>query len=445
MVYDLMNQVYERLITVVHQEGGTVQELTSDGILALFGAPVALENAPLHACRAALTMQAQLRSVSTEVGVKHGVHPKVRIGIHTGPVVVGTVGTDLRMEYKAMGDTVNLAARLESLAVPGSILLSEATYRLVEGYVQSPCVGERDVKGKRVPQRVYRLEGLTTGMTRFDIACQRGLTPLIGRERELKRLEHHCDAVQQDGPHMVHVIGEAGIGKSRLIHEFRQRLRATPVLFLQGHCTTAGRSTSFLPFLEVVRSLLGLGEGEDQQEVTRKIRHGLEDLGMPPATSLPLLLALLGLEGAGEALRGLDGEIIGTRTREVLQGLLLQRCRSTPVVVCLEDLHWLDTATEALLQQLMQSAARVLLLLLCSSRLSYQLLWAGRSNVTALPLAPLSGESTLTLVKQCLGTDALPEELAQLIGEKTEGNPLFAEEITRYLLESGILRRTNEG
>jgi class 3 adenylate cyclase len=151
VVYDLMNQVYKRLITVVHQEGGTVQELTGDGILALFGAPVALENAPLHACRAALTMQAQLRSVSTEVGAKHGVHPKGRIGIHTGPVVVGTVGTDLRMEYKAMGDTVNLAARLESLAVPGSILLSEATYRLVEGYVQSPCVGERDVKGKRVP------------------------------------------------------------------------------------------------------------------------------------------------------------------------------------------------------------------------------------------------------------------------------------------------------
>src|SRR4029453_16468374 len=194
---------------------------------------------------------------------------------------------------------------------------------------------------------------------------------------------------------------------------------------------------------EIVRSLLRLGEGEDQQEVTRKICHGLEDLGMPPDTSLPLLLALLGLEGAGEALRGLDGEIIGARTRAVLQGLLQQQCHSAPAVLCLEDLHWIDTASEALLRQIMQSDTRVPLLLLCSSRPPYQLPWAGRPHVTALPLAPLSEESTLALVKQCLGTDALPEELAQLIGEKTEGNPLFAEEITRYLLESGILRRTN--
>jgi class 3 adenylate cyclase len=369
VVYSIMDQIYKNLITAVHQEEGTVQDLTGDGILALFGAPGALENAPLRACRAALTIQAQLRSVGVEVEAKHGVHPKVRIGIHTGPVVVGMVGTDRRMEYKAVGDTVHLAARLELMATPGSILLSEATYRLVEGYVQSTLVGERDVKGKRVPQRVYHLAGLKAGMARFDIARQRGLTPLIGRERELERLKHHCDAVQQNSLHMVHVVGEAGIGKSRLIHEFHQCLRTTPVLFLQGHCTAAGRSTSFLPFIEVVRGLFGLGEGEDQPEVTRKIRHGLESLGMPPDTSLPLLLPLLGLEGdTPEVLQGLDGEIIGARMREALQGLLQQRCRSAPIVLCLEDLHWIDTASEALLRQIILSEVRMPLLLLCASR-----------------------------------------------------------------------------
>jgi class 3 adenylate cyclase len=178
-VYDLMNQVYERLITAVHQEGGTVQELTGDGILALFGAPSALENAPLHACRAALTMQAQLRSVSMEVEAKHGVHPQVRIGIHTGLVVVGTVGTDRRMEYKAVGDTVNLAARLESMATPGSILLSEAISRLVEGYVQSTFVGEREVKGAgALPRRAgTRTPGLSQHPSTVRTAGPTAATP----------------------------------------------------------------------------------------------------------------------------------------------------------------------------------------------------------------------------------------------------------------------------
>ncbi|MFQ5899736.1 MAG: AAA family ATPase, partial [Candidatus Methylomirabilia bacterium] len=444
-VYQLMDRIYERMLTAVHQYGGTVQELTGDGILALFGAPVALEDAPLRACRAALEIQAQMTRLGEEVQGERGVKPQVRIGIHTGPVVVGTVGTDLRMEFKAVGDTVNLASRLESMAEPGTILISEATHRFVEDYVRSAFLGEREVKGKAEPQRVYRVETLKPGAVRFDASLRRGLTPLVGRRRELEALERCYHEARGGAPRVVNVVGEAGIGKSRLVHELRQRLEGDRIVFLEGHCTAYGRTTSFLPFIEVVRTVFRLGEGEGQQEVERKVRRGLELLGLKAEARLPFLLNLLGLDPGREAFQGLDGEIVGARTREVLQELLRERCRLSPVVLVMEDLHWIDTASEELLLRAAQSTERIPLLILCAYRPHYRAPWTGRENVAELFLEPLSEDSSLHLVQHRLGTEALPEELTRVIVDKAEGNPLFAEELTRYLQESGSLLRTDQG
>ncbi len=420
-VYRLMERVYQVMITAVHECEGTVQELTGDGVLALFGAPVALEDAPVRACRAALAIQAGMRRLGDEVAAERGVRPEARIGIHTGPVVVGTVGTDLRLEFKAVGDTVNLAARLQTMAEPGRILISEATHRLVEEVTQVTSAGERPVKGKALPQRVFYLDGLAAAAARFAVAARRGLTPLVGREPELALLEGAWAEARGGAVRAVSVTGEAGIGKSRIVYELQGRLGADGPTFLQGHCTAGGAATSFQPFVEIVRDHLRLDEADAPPGI--------------PTADLPFLRNLLGLE-AREALRGLDGEIVGARTREALQNLLRLECSRGPAILFIDDLQWVDSGSQDLLERLVAGADALPLLIVGAFRPQYQPPWAGGANVTELRLEPLVEASALELVRRRLGTD-VPDALASLIATKAEGNPLFAEEIARFFLEVG--------
>ncbi|MDR4498995.1 MAG: AAA family ATPase [Candidatus Scalindua sp.] len=443
--YLLMDRIYERMVAAVNQEKGTVQELTGDGILALFGVPVALEDAPVRACRAALEIQAQMRLLRTEIEAEHGVRPQMRIGIHTGPAVVGMVGTEQHRVFKAVGDTLNLASRLESIAEPDRILMSEATYCLVEGYTESAFVGERTIRGKETPQRVYRLEGLKSEVTRFGVTVRRGLTPFVGRERELEILQRRLSEAVQGAVQVVNVMGEAGIGKSRLVHEFRQRLEPQRFVVLQGHCTADDQSTPFFPILEVVRSLFHLRMESDLRETQEKLRMGLEPLGLEAEVQLPFLLNLLGMQVSDDALRGLDGENIGRRTRQVLQELVCTWSRLSPMVLFIEDVQWVDTATEELLLWVAESMESLPLLFGCTCRPSYRPPWSGRPNVTVLDLQLLPKDITVHLLRNRLGIDDLPVELIRLLVEKSGGNPLFAEEIVNVLQEQGSLHCTEEG
>ena len=435
--YQLMEQVYAEMIPPVHDYEGTVQELTGDGILALFGAPVAIEDAPVRACRAALEIQSRMRALGAKLQAERGVRPQVRIGIHTGPVVVGTVGADLKMEFKAVGDTVNLAARLESMAEPGTILISEATGRLVEGYVESSFLGEREVKGKAEAQRVYRLERLKPGAVRFDASLRRGLTPLVGRRREVEALERCYHEARGGTVRVVNLVGEAGLGKSRLLHELRQQIEHDQVFLLQGHCTAYGRSTSFLPLIQVVRGAFRLGEQEGREEIARKLERGLELLGMSAEVTVPFVLNLLGHDPGPTAFQGLDGEIVGARTREILHEFLRARCKFSPVMLVVDDLHWTDTASEELLLRVVQTEERLPLLVLCAYRPDYRPPWADHPRVVELRIEPLAEEACLQLVQRQLGIETLSAELARLIVDTAAGNPLFAEELARYLAESG--------
>lgn len=445
VIYGLMNPIYELMISSVHQQEGAVQKLTGDGMLALFGAPVALEDAPVRACRAALDIQAQMERLGGEMEAQHGVRPRLRIGVHSGPVVVGTVGTDLRMEFEVVGDTVNLAARLQALAEPGTVVLSETTQRLVDGYAETTFVGQRSVKGKAAPQRVYRLDGLASRTTRLDVSRQRGLTRLVGRERELALLER-CYAESRQGEiRLANVVGEAGLGKSRLLYELRQRVERDGTLVLQGQCRADTQATPFLPFIEIIRATFRLEREVTQRASEQLVRQQLEQLGVHGETAAPLLLNLLGLEVAGDALRGLDGEIIGARTRETLQALVRAWCQRGPTVFFVEDLHWIDTASEALLFAAIRSEERLPLLLVCTYRSVYAPPWAGRPDATVVALEPLSAAGTSELLRHRLGTDAMPDELVLLVTQKSEGNPLVAEEIVGFLLASGALQATGEG
>jgi len=437
----VMERIYECMITAVLAEEGSVQELTGDGIFALFGAPIALEDAPVRACRAALEIQNKMLSLGEELHAERGIRPLSRIGIHTGPVVIGTLGTDLRMEFKAVGDTVNLASRLESLAEPGHIFISDATYGLVAPFVECLCMGEQHIKGKAEPQKVYHLEGIKEQPLRFEASIQRGLTPLAGRSEELDLLEHYCEKAGQGSPLLVLVIGEAGVGKSRLLHELKRRIENRRYLYLQSNCTSYGRAISLMPFIRLVKNLFRIMDDDDQPVVERKLRQGLELFGLQ-AEMQPFLLSLLGFDDKDAGLRGIDVKIIGERTREALIDLIRSRCLLTPTILAIEDLHWIDQTSENLLGRIAREKGQMPLLILCTARPSYRSPWTGVENVREVQLAPLSRQSTIDMVKALLGCDTIDDGLSRMIIEETGCNPLYTEEMTRYLLDNGAIQWT---
>jgi len=440
--FKVMGRIYECMITAVLTEEGSVQELTGDGIFALFGAPIALEDAPVRACRAALAMQKKMLSLGDELQTELGIRPLARIGIHTGPVVIGTLGTDLRMEFKAVGDTVNLASRLEAMADPGHIFISRATFRLVAPFVDCLCLGERCIKGKAELQKVYHLEGIKEQTLRFEASLLRGLTPLAERSEELDQLEHYCEKAGQGSPLLVLVIGEAGVGKSRLVYELKSRMERKKVLFLQSNCTSYGRAISLMPFIHLVKNLFRIYNDDDRTVIERKVGQGLELFGIDPVASKPYLLALLGIEEKDTPLKGLDAKVIGERTRETLISLLKNRCRLCSAVFVVEDLHWIDPASENLLSQIIRGKEQMPLLILCTTRPSYKSPWPGLGNFKEFQLEPLSRQSTVDMARAILGCDTIDEGLSKIIIEETGCNPLYTEEITRYLLESGSIERT---
>jgi len=306
--------------------------------------------------------------------------------------------------------------------------------------VESHFAGEREIKGKSEPQRVFQLNALRRGAVRFDAALSRGLTTYIGRDRELETLERLL-AEARSGLRVIDVSGEPGIGKSRLIYEFHQHLAKTRAFILAGSCSSDGQQTPFLPFIEVVRGSFRVAVGEAEAAVTSKLEDGLKVLGMASSRNLGLLLNLLGLKPPEGSLVGLDGTLIGLKTRDLLQQLFAERCRVSPVLMMLEDLHWIDSASEELLGTIIETGERLALMIVFSRRPEYRPPWREEHSLTALALQPLSGAEITRVVEARLGADKFPEELARLVAEKAEGNALFAEEIVSFLLERRLILR----
>ena len=361
--YTLMRSLSKLMDDAVQEHGGVVQSFTGDGIMAVFGAPVAFEDAPLRACRAALHILDGLKAAGPDLEAKHGVRPQLRIGLNTGAAVVGRVQQAADAGITVLGDTVNFAARLQSLAEPDSVFMSEATYRLVQGLVNETFAGEHTIKGKSEPQKVYRLNAVRKGTSRFEAAIGRGLSDFVGREHELEVMERGLDEARSQ-PCVLDLVAEPGMGKSRLVYEFRRRINKESAFILSGSCSPDGQQTPFLPFIEVVRGSFQISAGEAEKEVARKLELGLTALGLQSNRNLGLLLHLLGLTVPESALAGLDGVLIGLRTRELLQQLLEARCRLSPVVMVIEDLHWTDSVSEELLGKIVDSETKLRLLLL---------------------------------------------------------------------------------
>ena len=436
--FALVQPIYELLEAAVREQGGSVKDFTGDGMMALFGAPDAQEDAPLRACRAGWAIHERLAAAASAIEIKHGVRPQMRVGINSGLAVV----THIRGEsgrVTALGDTVNLASRLQALAEPGTVYLSEATQRLVQGLVETTFVGVHAIKGKAEPQKVYRVDAIRQGAARFEAALARGLSTYVGRAREMDVLERALD--QSRGElRVIDVVGEPGMGKSRLLYEFKQRIGKGQAFILTGSCSADGQQTPFLPFIEVVRGAFQVRLGEAENEVARKLETGLTVLGLSSPESLGLLLNMLGLKPPEGALTGLDGVLIGLRTRDLLQILLEARCRLSPVVLLIEDLHWIDSVSQEVLGKMAGGDTNLRLMILHTRRPEYAPTWVDLPILTELGLEPLLASDIRRLVQARLGVEVLPEALAHLVMERSEGNPLFAEEIVSFLTERGVLR-----
>ena len=332
----------------------------------------------------------------------------------------------------------NLASRLQTLAEPGTVLLSEATHRLVQGLVETTFAGEHAIKGKAEPQKVYRLNSIRKGTTRFDAAVGRGLSAYVGRDREVDVLERALAEARRE-LRVIDIVAEPGMGKSRLLYEFRQRIGKEQVFVLSGSCSPDGQQTPFLPFIEVVRASFQVKAGEAEAEIARKLDLGLNVLGLQSFENLGLLLNLLGLKPPEGSLAGLDGVLIGLRTRDLLQRLLEARCCLSKTVLLIEDLHWIDSVSQEVLGKIVEGEAKQHLLVVHTRRPEYAPPWHSRS-VSTLRLEPLPAGDIRRLIQMRLGVDALPEGLARQVTEKAEGNALFAEEILSFLTERRLLR-----
>ena len=436
--FTLMQRLTKVMEDAVCEQGGVVQGFTGDGVMAVFGAPTALEDAPLRACRAALAIHERLKVAGGGLEAVHGVRPQLRIGINTGLAVVGRVQSGAGAGITVLGDTVNVAARLQAMAEPEATVMSEAMHRLVQGLVEASFAGDHQFKGKSEKQKVYRLDSIRRGATRFGAAVGRGLSHYVGRERELEILERGLTEARSQ-LQVIDIMAEPGMGKSRLLHEFHQRVDKERAFILMGSCSPDGQQTPFLPFIEVVRGSFQVGAGEDEKEVARKLETGLTVLGLHAPENLGLLLNLLGLKPPEGALIGLDGLLIGLRTRDVLRQLLEARCRVSPVVLLIEDLHWIDSVSQEVLGAIIGGETNLRLLLLHTRRPEYEPAWLDRSPVAKLRLEPLPAGDIRHLIQARLGVEVLPEALTRLVTEKAEGNALFAEEIVSFLAERGVL------
>jgi len=441
--YGIMDQVYEILIHKVHDYEGTVNEMTGDGIMALFGAPIALEDAPQRAIRSALAIHREMTRFSDKIAQEiEGIQPlKMRVGIHTGPVVVGTLGNNLRVDFKAVGDTVNLASRMENLAKPGATYATKNTFKLTEGFFRFEALGEKKVKGKKEPIKVYRVIAPSTRRTRFDVSAERGLTPFVGRERELELLVDGFERSKAGRGQAFSIVSEAGVGKSRLLYEFRKAIINENVTFLEGKCLSYGRSVAYHPVIDILKANFDIQEGNEDSEIREKVKRGLKILEADEASTLPYLLELLFVKNSGIDKIPMTPEsrkdrIIGTINRITLKGSEIR-----PIVMAFEDLHWMDKSSEDVSKHLLDSIPGARVLLIFTYRPEFVHTWGAKSFHSQITLNRLSNRESLTMVSHLLGTEDIDSDLEELILEKTEGIPFFIEELIRSLKDLKIIER----
>jgi predicted ATPase/class 3 adenylate cyclase len=435
----ILDPVLERMMEAVHRYEGTVNQVMGDGIMALFGAPIAHEDHAVRACYAALAMQDAMRRYSEELRRTHGVEVPIRVGLNSGEVVVRAIDSSLHMDYSAVGQTTHLAARMEQLATPGSIRLTADTLRWAEGFVRVNALGPVPVKGLPEPVNVFDLVGATAVRGRVQAATARGLTRFVGRQPELAALRAALERAGAGHGQVVAVVGEAGVGKSRLVYEFVHSPHTPGWLVLEGASVSYGKATPYFPVIDWVKRYCHLEEHDDLRTIRAKVTGQVLTLDATLQDTVPQVLWLLDALPQDSPFGQLDPSQRRRHTLEALKRLLLRESQVQPVLLVFEDLHWIDSETQALLDGLVESLPTARLLLLVNYRPEYQHGWGGKTYYTQLRLDPLPPGSADEFLRTLLGVDASLAPLAQLLIARTQGNPFFLEESVRSLVETGVL------
>jgi class 3 adenylate cyclase len=440
-VHQIMDGSFRIFMDEIHKYEGTINQFTGDGVMALFGAPVAHEDHGNRACRAALSIQKAMRDYQEKLEKEYGVEFKIRIGLNSGPVIVGSIGDDLRMDYTAVGDTTNLASRMESIAKPGTTVVSKNTLKLVKDFFEFDSLGKVQVKGKEEAQQLYELKKASEVETRIDAAVAKGLTEFVGRKNSMAALKNSLERAELGEGQVVALVGEAGVGKSRLLFELRKELANNEYTYLEGRCVHFGGAMAYLPILDILRAYFEIKDGDREFIIKKKMARKIVQKDETLKRCLPSFQELLSLKVDDEAFLKLEPMQKRERIFEAIRDLLIRESQERPLVLAIEDLHWIDKTSEEFLDYLIGWIANSPLLLILLYRPEYTHAWGNKSYYNRIGLNQLTTKSSVELVQAILeGGEVLPE-IKELILSRTGGNPLFMEEFTRSLLENGTIQR----
>ena len=434
-----LDPVLERMMAAVHRYEGTINQVMGDGIMALFGAPLAHEDHAVRACYAALAMQAAVHQYAVEVQRTHGVPIQIRVGLNAGEVVVRAIGNDLHMDYSAIGQTTHLAARMEQMAMPGSILITSAVLGLAEGYVQVRALGPVPVRGLDAPVEVFELVGASGIRRRLQAATVRGLTRFVGRDTELAALGQALERAGSGHGQVVAVMGEAGVGKSRLVYECVHAPSTQGWRVLESASVSYGKATPYFPVIDLLKRYVQVEDADDSRTIRAKVTGQVLTLDETLQETIPALLWLLDVLLDDSPFRALDPPQRRQRLLDALKHVLLRESQVQPLLLVFEDLHWIDTETQALLDRLVDSLPTASILLLVNYRPEYQHGWSNKTSYTQLRLDPLPPASADEVLQALLGDDPSLTPLKPRLIARTEGNPFFLEESVRALVETGAL------
>lgn len=439
----LFDPLIERMIEAVLRYEGTVHRVMGDGIMALFGAPLALEDHAVRACYAGLRMQDAVTRYADELHRSGGVPVAIRVGVNSGEIVVRAIGNDLHMDFTVVGQTAHLASRMEQMASPGSVLATAETLKLAEGYVAVKPLGRRPVRGLVDPVDVYEVTGAGAARSRLQTSVGRGLTRFVGRDIELEQLLRAQRLAGHGRGQVVSIVGEAGVGKSRLLHEFLHSQHTAGWLVLESNSASYGREALYMPVIELLRHYFKINVHDSTQSIRERILGRI--LALDPALEdcLPALLDLLDVLGADHPFRSLDPPQHRQQTYQAVTRLLLCESRMQAVAVIVEDLHWIEALTLGLLNELVVATQNARLLLIVTHRPDRREVWRNRPNYHQLGLSPLASESFEALLQALLGSDPSLTTLKSFLVERASGNPFFAEEIVRSLVDTGVLEGVN--
>jgi len=443
-VHQIMDGCFKILMDEIHKYEGTINQFTGDGVMALFGAPVAHEDHAQRACNAALSVQKAMKRYGAKIKKDRVIEFKMRIGLNSGHVVVGSIGDDLRMDYTAVGDTTNLAQRMESIAKPGKILISKNTQKIVRHYFQFNALGKIDVKGKEQPQEAFELLAPSEVETRFDASMAKGLTRFVGRKNSMAALREPYEKVKSGAGQVIGIVCEAGVGKTRLVKEFINRLDPGTFIHLQGQCIHYGDSISYLPILDIIKSYFEVEDGDGAPIISKKIKDKILALDVKLEHTIPAFMELLSLKADDEEYAKLDPQVKREKTFDAIRDLLIRESQNRLLILVFEDLHWIDRTSEELLDYLIEWIAQTPIMLILLYRTEYRHQWGSKTYYSKIGLDHLGTESSTELVKAMLEDGEITPELKDLILERAAGNPLFMEEFTFSLKENGTIKREND-